>query len=87
MVGKEEVWRGNTMNHHAKVENSERLQAALAVLRKGGWRSAVELAEAASTLAIGSTISELRSNFFTIEHRYNGRTQNGRAKSEYRLID
>lgn len=74
------------MKHHTNLENSERLQAALEALRDGQWHDGFTLAQAARTLAIGSTISDLRDNGYEIDHRYNGKTGGARVKSEYRLV-
>ena len=72
-------------NHHARVENSARLQRVLDVLSDGRWHSSLEIAMKARTVAPGSCVAELRSNGFDIECRYRETTEEGRRVFEYRL--
>ena len=55
--------------HHAKIENSLRLQRLLTLLREGGWWTTKELMLATMSCAVSTNISELRSNGFDVESR------------------
>ena len=55
--------------HHAKIENSLRLQRLLTLLRQGGWWTTKELMMKTGSVAQATDISELRSNGFDVESR------------------
>ena len=74
--------------HAARIENSERLQAVLAVLSRGGRWSTRDLVEATGRYAINSIVAELRENGFRIECKPGTEIENGRKKKvwRYRLV-
>ena len=55
--------------HHAKIENSLRLQRLLTILRQGGWWTTKDLMRETGSVAQATDISELRSNGFDVESR------------------
>jgi len=73
--------------HHAKLENSPRLQRALAVLlRQKDWITTRSLIRRARICAVNSVIAELRENGCKIETKRSiGRE--GAARWSYRLIE
>ena len=77
---------GKKKNHHARLENSPRLQRMYKALKSGRWRSLPVLVKLVRTYNVGSTVAELRSNNFDIEHRYDGTTEDGARRSQYRLV-
>ena len=74
-------------SHHAKLENSERLQSTLRVLKDFGWHTSEEIYQRTKSMAVHSDIHELRKNGLLIDQRYRkGLSPNGRRISEYRLL-
>lgn len=86
---------GRKKNHHATLAGSDCLQRAAFLMSDGKWYGAKEIGDYAGTINTGSRMSELRSNGFVVEQRYNGKTPDrkingvlirGRKKSEYRIV-
>lgn len=73
------------MNHHAKIENSPRLQRVLAVLEDGAWHSTLDVAKEAGTVAPAASIAELRSNGIEVEVR-TVNDGNGKRIWQYRVV-
>lgn len=72
-------------NHHAKLENSPRLQRVLKVLQGGGWYSTMEIATRSRNVATSTSISELKSNGIKIERRRESK-KDGTQVHYYRLV-
>jgi hypothetical protein len=72
---------------HKANHNSARLKPILEALMKAGPQgmTSMELALVGKTVAIGTSISELRHNGFDIECSYEGRNENGRKLFRYVL--
>lgn len=70
-------------NHHAVLAKSPRLQRIWRILSDRGWHSTMEIQNRAVVCAVGSCISELRTNGLMIEQRYT--YSKGVKKSEYKL--
>lgn len=66
---------------YARIENSERLKRAHAVLSDGEWHSTRDIIRKANVCAVNSIISELRCNGFDIISR-----KVGRDRHEYQLL-
>lgn len=59
--------------HFAKVESSDRLKRVLDVLADGLPHSTLEIQRKAKVCAVGSSVSELRSNGYRIECKRSGK--------------
>lgn len=72
---------------HRAQHNSPRLKPILDALMKAGPRgmTSLELAMVGKTLAIATSISELRANGFDIDCSYDGVNENGRKLFRYVL--
>ena len=73
-------------NHHARLENSERLRKVKAILEDGMPHTSLEIAQKAQTVAPGSCVSELRTAGIDILCRYKGKSESGSKVYEYRMI-
>ena len=72
-------------NRHAKIENSERLQAVKAVLADGQWHTTRDIMLGANTVSPAACVAELRSNGLTVLSQCT-RQPNGRNLWQYRLV-
>ena len=72
------------MMHAAKIEASDRLQRAHALLCDGAWHSTRDIVMNAEVMAVSAVVSELRANGFTIHCRV-GKSPKGARIFEYRL--
>lgn len=52
--------------HYAKIENSERLQRALKLLKKGGRYTTRQIIRKAHVCAVNSVIDEIRENGYNV---------------------
>lgn len=66
--------------HHARIENSPRLQRVAALLEDGRWHSTLDIMIGAGVCAVNSCIAELRENGLEIACR-----RVGRERFEYRM--
>ncbi|MCK5236153.1 MAG: hypothetical protein KAR06_04125 [Deltaproteobacteria bacterium] len=73
-------------NNHARFDYSARLQRMYKALKSGRWRSLDVLGRLVRTANVGSTASEMRSNGFDVEQRYNGVLADGTRLSQYRMV-
>lgn len=60
--------------HSARLTKSERLQRVLAVLKRGGEFSTMQIVELANVCAVNSIIAELRANGMDISCQRRGDT-------------
>lgn len=67
----------------ARLESSQRLQAALDYLRSHPGASTLQICQATNDMAVSTTISELRRNGYEIESRCDGETKSGRRVWRY----
>lgn len=72
---------------HKALHTSPRLKPILEALLRAGARgmTSLELSLVGKTVAIGTSISELRANGFDIQCTYEGRTESGRKQFRYAL--
>ena len=72
------------MIHHARVGNSPRLKKLVAVLSDLEWHSTAELTHRCHNYAVGTSVSELRSNGIAVTTR-RVKMASGERWWEYRL--
>lgn len=72
---------------HKATHTSPRLKPILDALLRAGPRgvTSLELAMIGKTVAVGTSVSELRANGFDIQCEYQGRTESGRKFYRYFL--
>jgi biotin operon repressor len=73
-------------SHAASLASSQRLQQTLAILLDFQWHDGAAITGKTGSQALHTDIHELRENGIHIEQRYNGRTEDGRRISQYRLV-
>lgn len=62
------------------------IQKALDFMGGGGWHTSLNIAEGIGTVAVGSTMADLRKKGYTVESEYVGKSGNGRSIYKYRLV-